>query len=250
MTETPITDVSECTICKCEMASKSYVDSAAEGLEGDCYRLGCKHAFHAHCIVQSLRYGNNLCPVCRNNGGSSGSGNANVTVTIHRNPISNNVEIEVQNENFGEEQFIDTQSLSSEYIRLEEYEMNPVIAQIRSTHRPTQISRTNLRRAVSRYNVWRDTLRADRRRRLQETISRFRRERYHEFVSRLEDVHQAYENTQRVERQEYAARAGANTAALPTFELTPRDIVREQTSEYGEYSTRRHDPCNRRFWSY
>jgi hypothetical protein len=232
---------SECTICKCEMSAEGFKDTATEGLEGDCYRLKCKHAFHAHCLVQSLRFGNNLCPVCRNNGGSSGTQTANVTVTIHRN--EENFEIQVQN--FHEEE--DAASMNSAYIRYEEYEMNPIISQIRSSHRPTQISRSNLRRALGRYNVWRDSLRADRRRRLQETMSRFRRERYHEFVSRMEDVHQAFETAQRIERAEYATRS---PAPLPLFDITPRDLVIERPAEFGEYSTRRHDPCNRRFWSY
>ena len=175
---------SECTICKCEMSAQGFKDTGEEGLEGDCYRLKCKHAFHAHCLIQSLRFGNNLCPVCRNNGGSSGSQTANVTVTIHRNAANDDLEIQVNNLNEIEED-ADTMTVNSAYIRYEEYEMNPVISQIRSSHRPTQISRSNLRRALGRYNVWRDSLRADRRRRLQETISRFRRERYHEFISRL-----------------------------------------------------------------
>lgn len=237
---------SECTICKCEMSAQGFKDTGDEGLEGDCYRLKCKHAFHAHCLIQSLRFGNNLCPVCRNNGGSSGSQAANVTVTIHRNAANDDLEIQVNNLN-GNEEDADTMTVNSAYIRYEEYEMNPVISQIRSSHRPTQISRANLRRALGRYNVWRDSLRADRRRRLQETISRFRRERYHEFISRMEDVHQAFCNAQRVERAEYTNRA---TAPLPEFDITPRDLVIERPSEFGEYSTRRHDPCNRRFWSY
>jgi len=256
----PETD-NECTICKCDMASvRGYREGHnTEGLEMDCYRLSCGHAFHAHCIVQSLRYGNNLCPVCRNNGGSSGSRAANVTVTIHRNPVTNNIELGFGDggaDADGDMQLgagagNDDASISSNYLRYNEYELNPFIGRIRATHRPTQVARANLRRAVARYNVWRDGLRADRRRRLQAAISEFRSQRYREFKSRLEDVQQAYDTVQRIERIEYGTRVweGERTA-LPEFDVGARDLVKEVGSDYGEYSTRRHDPCNRRFWTY
>ena len=235
---------------------ETYVESRPEGLEGNCYRLPCGHAFHCPCIVQSLRFGNNLCPVCRNSGGSSGTQVANVTVTIHRNPATNGIELGFEG---GIPENIDMEegdagadesnvSVSSDFLRYNEYELNPLIARIRSTHRPAQVARANLRRAISRYNVFRDRLRANRRRALQIAMSGFRARYNSEFLARLEDISQAFDTTQRIERTEYDM-SGQDTP-LPVFQLEAREIVGEPGSEFGEYSTRRHDPCNRRFWSY
>jgi hypothetical protein len=131
----------ECAICKDPMGLKTFDDSAEEGLENTCYRLSCKHAFHATCIIGSLRASGSTCPICRD-------GEAPPPQTFGW--VVDDASSETTNpEN---ERLLDLQNV------------NP---QVRA-------AASNLNRSVKAFNIFRDRLRSHRRKALALAMRDFR----------------------------------------------------------------------------
>lgn len=151
----PISD--ECAICKEAMSVETFQESAEEGLYDDCFRLPCKHAFHAACIIGSLRASGSTCPICRD--GSPP-------------PVATHVfEFEV-----------DTVSTNSDNDRLND---------LQSRDRRVQAGASNLNRAVKSFNIFRDKLRSIRRKTLAVAMREFRTKYKRGFALEKERVRQA-----------------------------------------------------------
>lgn len=239
-----------CSVCQSDLCVDSFSSlEDAKGLHGDSFRLPCGHAFHASCIIESLRFSSN-CPTCRHSGGASGAAhgsNTEIRITMHRNQLM----ITAGGEGDGS-----SSSSSGEWNELlaqEQWDANPLVKQVRCSHVPTQVARRNLRGALARYNQWRDEIRGVRRRALAAALTRLRRERYREFQVHTAAVGLALRQLARVERSEVARRIAERGHGSELLRVTPynwgaQDLMRIDWRTTSE-NTRNTDPCERGFWS-
>ena len=145
-------------ICKDPMSVKPY-DDKEEGLENDCFRLSCKHAFHATCIISSLR-ANSSCPVCRD--GEAPPPSSLFTFEIPLSDDEDNTLVELQSR-------------------------TPQI----------QTAASNLNRSVKAYNIMRDKLRSERRKSLAIAMRDFRAKNRRRFEVEKERVRQSLDTYKR-----------------------------------------------------
>lgn len=226
----------ECAICKERQHVAAFRDGGAEGVEGACYRLPCGHAFHTACLVPSLRFGNASCAVCR----AVGNAAARATLRVElRNsgPVAHLI--------FDDDDE-DSASASDLFSLHDAYMANPHVHAVRCTDARVIAANRRLRGALRDYHVWRDRLRAERRARLQEAMRAFRNTHYRTFRNHLTFIESAIEQVRTEESRALALRM-PDAAAQPWWGAAWRMPARHLARETGE---RRHDPCNRGFWSY
>lgn len=149
----------ECAICKEAMSVETFQETADEGLSDDCFRLSCKHAFHAACIISSLRASGATCPICRDG--------AEAPAPVHL------FEFEV------------TRSVVSEDPDIE------ILNTLQSRDQRVQASASNLNRSVKSFNIFRDQLRSARRKTLAVAMRDFRNRHQRAFKIEKERVRQA-----------------------------------------------------------
>jgi len=149
----------ECVICKETMGLKTFDDASDEGLEDNCYRLSCKHAFHATCIIGSLRVSGSTCPICRDGAPPPPS--------------------QIFSFQFEESESETTNTENDRLIELQN--RNP---QVRA-------AATNLNRSVKSFNIFRDKLRSHRRKSLAIAMREFRNKYSRAFRLEKERVRQS-----------------------------------------------------------
>ena len=199
----------ECTICKCGMSVPSFDPSLPEGPSEDCFRLPCKHAFHAGCLVQSLRSSSNMCPVCRDTGGGPAG----------PEPLM----LESESEEEEEANFADQ-----------------VLQSLESSNPRVLAAKRSLMSNVKAYNLMRDRLRQDRRRAIASAMHEFRRRHLREFYIAKQRVADALDL--------YHSRVRSELHVNPEDMQFPnvQDVLRQQGGFM--HSVRRQDPMRLSFW--
>jgi hypothetical protein len=188
------------------MKVETFLETAEEGLTGDCFRLSCKHAFHAACIISSLRASGSTCPICRD----------------------------------GEEAPTTFQFQFVEEVEEEEpnRENNEILTAQQSRDVRVQASASNLNRSVKSFNIFRDELRASRRKTLAVAMREFRNKHQRGYKKQRERV-----------RQALASYSATVNAALPEpIELVDLNDILSQDNSHA--SVRKQDPTKLGFWYY
>jgi len=202
----------ECAICKSDMDVDPFDAAASEGLCGtECFRLSCKHAFHATCVVQSLRAAGSGCPVCRDGAVQANSGRIIFEMQFD------------DEEDDEEEQFVDR-----------------VVHALNSTSPSVAAAKRVLNQSVKEYNIFRDKLRRERKRVLVAAMRDFRSRRYHDFQAIRRRTAQALDNYHTQLRNEL----GVTPDDLHFS--TPDELLR-QPLHMGS-SVRHQDPMRLSFW--
>lgn len=221
----------------------AFRERAAEGVEGACYRLSCGHAFHTSCLVPSLRFGNSSCAVCRNTGNAA----ARTTLNVELRSATGGIVTVPAHLIFDADDDSDTDGGSAVFSMHDAYMANPHVHAVRCTDPRVIAANRRLRGAVRDYNVWRDRIRAERRTRMVEAMRGFRNAHYRTFRNHLIAIEAAIDQVRHEESSALVLRM-PNAAAQPwwgaAWRMPARHMVREAEAP------RRHDPCNRGFWSY
>jgi len=213
----------ECTICKCTMTVPSFdaacVEGASEG--GNCFRLPCKHAFHATCLVQSLRSSSNMCPVCRDTGMQAAPDDE---IYRTRRERVNHSAIEDDDEDVDQ-----TQDFAARVLHSLESSNPRVIAAKRC-----------LMDNIRAYNLMRDRLRHERRRAIASAMHEFRQMHLRDFHAskrRVSDSLDAFHNQVRQEMN-----AGVEDLQFSSVV----EVLRQQGGIL--HSVRHQDPTRISFW--
>jgi DNA-binding protein Fis len=191
-------------------------ESKEEGLENNCYRLSCKHAFHTSCIIQSLRITGKACPVCR-----SGSQEQPILSIFATSTFEND-------------------SDGEETIELTEAEVvtQRLLQHLHSSHVQIRSRKQNLNAAVKSFNIFRDTLRKERKAYLKKAMKEFRQKRFKDLMVKKSQVASALE--------QYHT-AIKNEVGNDVFELMDVEELLKQPVQPFQ-SVRHQDPLRASFW--
>lgn len=200
----------DCAICKSSMVCLPYDEKAEEGIIDDCYRLPCKHAFHAHCLVQSLRTSGKNCPICRNSNETESS------LPLIRVSIDDIIEP------IDEEQELLTRLLNH----------------LHSTNPLIRAAKQNLNHSVKSYNIFRDKLRQEKKVHLKQAMKDFRNKRFKDFNVKKQQVQYTLEQYHNVLKHE---------VGTDVFQLMNLDeLLKQPVGNF--YSVRHQDPMRSSFW--
>jgi hypothetical protein len=210
----------ECSICKCDMDVDPFDAAASEGLCGtDCFRLKCKHAFHATCVIQSLRAAGAGCPVCRDGGENARGGATRIIFEMQLDDDEEDQAAEDAERNF----------------------LDQVVHSLNTTSQAVMAAKRNLNQSVKAYNIFRDKLRKERKQVLQTAMREFRARRYQEFRKVRDNTSQALSSY----HQELRRHLG-NLSEEDLEFSTPEEFLR-QPVHMGS-SVRHQDPMRLSFW--
>jgi Zinc finger, C3HC4 type (RING finger) len=205
----------DCAVCKCSMDVKPFDEDAEEGIAKDCYRLPCKHAFHASCIIQSLRISGKNCPVCRN--GSPEASPPIISIFAMADETDDDEEIEMT------EAAMVTERL---------------LHHLHSSHVAIRARKQNLNLAVKQFNIFRDKLRQERKMHLKQAMKEFRRKRFKDLLVKKQQVKSALDQYHASIKEEVGE---------DVFELMTVDELLKQPTQ-GFQSVRHQDPLRSSFW--
>lgn len=210
----------ECSICKDEMRAPAFDANSDEGIcGGDCFRLPCRHAFHTHCLVTSLRSSGTGCPVCRD-------GSSDEVVIRREGRALVYLDMELDNDEDEDED-------ENEFL-------TRVIASLECSNARVIAAKRSLNAAIKTYNIFRDKLRCERKRAIHCAMREFRNRRYHEFVTVRGRVSDALKTYQSLLRQEIGV--SGDDIAFPSADEFLRQPVHALSS------VRRQDPMRLSFW--
>ena len=207
--------------------------SKDEGSEQSCYRLVCKHAFHAQCIVTCLRTSGSKCPVCRD-----GDREIPPIAAFHF----------IRDGNFVGMQMDDDSESSEE----EEGRMNPaqrkLVSQLYSNNSRVKTATLHFKSKLKEYYMLREKLRKERRAKIEESLKGFRKEYKKVLQDKVRNVCQAKQEQVRVLNEELSKRRDAelDTIPLPTTSDV-KQALQMENREFGE-TVRHQDPMRESFW--
>lgn len=204
----------ECAVCKCSMDTAPFDEKAEEGMEKDCYRLSCKHAFHASCIIQSLRIAGKGCPVCRNGGTQEQSTFITVFATA--------------SDEESEDEEVAQAALVTERL----------LQHLHSSHVTVRARKQNLNSSIKNYNIFRDKLRQERKEYLKKAMKEFRQKRFKDLMVKKEQV--------KVNLEAYH-HAIKDAVGEGVFDLMNIDELLKQPTQPFQ-SVRHQDPMRASFW--
>ena len=208
-----------CPICQFPMSVALFDAASAAGGSGDTVRLSCHHAFHGHCIVESLRLAGTACPVCRDG----------------------------QQETNYEQIFMDVFNEMDVDDASTVIHTDDLLDDIRSRNHDIQRERSAINTELTRYNVWKDRLRHRRKAVLEESMRGFRVREIpmaRAFQSRIETMMRRVMDK---EAAEYARLSSqATLESTPWYTASRTFSARDYLSELGHVP--RQDPMNSRFW--
>lgn len=214
---------SECVICKCEMESKQFDSEKEEGSEKDCFRLNCKHAFHAKCIIQSFRISGKACPICRDGQETDDL----VQIQVHTNNLNFTLNVNPQ-----------------DLIEIDDTEVespSPIYNSLMCNDTQVKAAKTNFNVAIKSYNIFKDKLRLHRRKTLTESLKSFRSTYYKQFLIEKEKVRQTLDTFKKEVTKKLQDRE-------PIHFYSITELLQEPKHEW--CSSRKQDPMKKTFWHY
>lgn len=206
----------DCAICKTIMPCLSYDEKSEEGITQDCYRLSCKHAFHAMCLVQSLRISGKSCPTCRN---CNETNNSSSSIPIIHISIDDDLEADnIDDEN--------------------EIVLNRYLNYLHSTNPLIRAAKQNLNQSMKSYNMFRDKLRHEKKLHLKKAMLDFRLKRFKDFNVKKQQVQLSLNQYHQSLKNE----VGNDVFQLMNLE----ELLKQPTGAF--HSVRHQDPMRTSFW--
>jgi len=208
----------ECAICKEEMKVQEYDASKEDGMEDNCFRLQCHHAFHTECIVSSLRIGPS-CPICRDQ------------LVQTREPINFFSLVEEDDD--------ENQEIQQEYSQA---------IQIMDRKESVRHARRQYNSSITRFNICKNSLRKTRRDYIKKAMLEFKKKHYAPLQALVQDVRNQHDTLIQMEKDSFIEQQGQeeyDSASWKTLHESDLDF-KEQAAAH--YSVRHHDPMRKSFW--